>query len=99
MHTVSHWVGFWELARANNGGFVMCFNLILRGLFIIRSFHSLPLVFPWCILTIYLFMLPEVSYWLTSAPEEDFISVHILAVGDSTEAFVKKFGYDLDKEK
>ncbi|KAG0145445.1 hypothetical protein CROQUDRAFT_93806 [Cronartium quercuum f. sp. fusiforme G11] len=41
---------------------------------------------------------PEVSYWqwhpftLTSAPEEDYISIHIRCVGDFTNAFAKALG-------
>lgn len=49
---------------------------------------------------------PEVSYWqwhpftLTSAPEEDYISVHIRVQGDFTTDLAKAFGCDLDgKEK
>ncbi|KAF2685680.1 hypothetical protein K458DRAFT_15997 [Lentithecium fluviatile CBS 122367] len=47
---------------------------------------------------------PEVSIWqyhpftLTSAPEEDYISVHIRMVGDFTKAFGKALGCDLDKK-
>ncbi|WWC67708.1 uncharacterized protein I206_101620 [Kwoniella pini CBS 10737] len=45
---------------------------------------------------------PEISYWqyhpftLTSAPEEDYISVHIRCVGDWTNAFAKALGADFD---
>ncbi|ODO03125.1 hypothetical protein I350_05970 [Cryptococcus amylolentus CBS 6273] len=45
---------------------------------------------------------PEVSYWqyhpftLTSAPEEDYISVHIRCVGDWTTAFAKSLGANFD---
>lgn len=50
---------------------------------------------------------PDVSYWqwhpftLTSAPEEDFISVNIKMVGDWTKAFGGALGCQLkeDKEK
>jgi len=48
---------------------------------------------------------PQVSYWqwhpftLTSAPEEDYISVHIRVVGDFTEALAKALGCDFNKEK
>ncbi|KAM0751200.1 NADPH oxidase B [Meredithblackwellia eburnea MCA 4105] len=44
---------------------------------------------------------PEVSYWqwhpftLTSAPEEDYISVHIRIVGDFTEALARALGCQL----
>ncbi|CAG8568609.1 3572_t:CDS:2 [Dentiscutata heterogama] len=47
---------------------------------------------------------PEVSPWewhpftLTSAPEEDYISVHIRVVGDFTEALAKKLGCDFEEE-
>ncbi|CAG8437210.1 9363_t:CDS:2 [Funneliformis caledonium] len=47
---------------------------------------------------------PEVSLWqwhpftLTSAPEEDFISVHIRVVGDFTESLSKKLGCNFDEE-
>ncbi|CAJ0854803.1 1957_t:CDS:2 [Entrophospora sp. SA101] len=47
---------------------------------------------------------PQVSlfewhpFTLTSAPEEDFISVHIRIVGDFTEAFAKKLGCDFNEE-
>ena len=45
---------------------------------------------------------PEVSYFqwhpftLTSAPEEDYISIHIRVVGDFTAAFAKSLGCDFD---
>jgi NADPH oxidase 2 len=49
---------------------------------------------------------PDVSYWqwhpftLTSAPEEDYISVHIRIVGNFTGALAKACGCDFDsKEK
>jgi NADPH oxidase len=48
---------------------------------------------------------PEISYFqwhpftLTSAPEEDYISVHIRVVGDFTTALAKAVGCDFDKEK
>ncbi|KAF3175346.1 hypothetical protein TWF106_001937 [Orbilia oligospora] len=47
---------------------------------------------------------PEVSIWqyhpftLTSAPEEDYISVHIRCVGDFTKALAKTLGCTLDKK-
>lgn len=47
---------------------------------------------------------PEVSYFqwhpftLTSAPEEDYISVHIRVVGDFTTAFSKALGCDFDSK-
>jgi len=47
---------------------------------------------------------PEVSYWqwhpftLTSAPEEDYISVHIRIVGDFTTALAKSLGCDFDSK-
>ncbi|KAH8109128.1 NADPH oxidase isoform 2 [Phellopilus nigrolimitatus] len=47
---------------------------------------------------------PEVSYFqwhpftLTSAPEEDYISVHIRVVGDFTGAFAKALGCDFDSK-
>jgi NADPH oxidase len=47
---------------------------------------------------------PEVSYWqwhpftLTSAPEEDYISVHIRVVGDFTTALSKALGCDFDSK-
>ncbi|EGG06344.1 uncharacterized protein MELLADRAFT_43541 [Melampsora larici-populina 98AG31] len=46
---------------------------------------------------------PEVSYWqwhpftLTSAPEEDYISVHIRCVGDFTTEFAEALGCDFSK--
>ncbi|TFY56237.1 hypothetical protein EVJ58_g7759 [Rhodofomes roseus] len=48
---------------------------------------------------------PEVSYFqwhpftLTSAPEEDYISVHIRMVGDFTRALAEAVGADFGKEK
>lgn len=45
---------------------------------------------------------PEVSYWqwhpftLTSAPEEDYISIHIRIVGDFTSELAKALGCDFD---
>jgi len=48
---------------------------------------------------------PEVSYFqwhpftLTSAPEEDYISVHIRVVGDFTRALSKAVGCDFESEK
>lgn len=48
---------------------------------------------------------PEVSYFqwhpftLTSAPEEDYISVHIRIVGDFTGALAKSLGCDFDSDK
>lgn len=48
---------------------------------------------------------PEVSYWqwhpftLTSAPEEDYISVHIRIVGDFTSALAKALGCDFDSKE
>lgn len=47
---------------------------------------------------------PEVSYWqwhpftLTSAPEEDYISVHIRIVGDFTSTLAKALGCDFDSK-
>ncbi|KIM24310.1 hypothetical protein M408DRAFT_11066 [Serendipita vermifera MAFF 305830] len=47
---------------------------------------------------------PEVSYWqwhpftLTSAPEEDYISVHIRIVGDFTSSLAKALGCDFDSK-
>ena len=47
---------------------------------------------------------PEVSLWqyhpftLTSAPEEDYISVHIRMVGDFTKSFGRALGCDLDRK-
>lgn len=47
---------------------------------------------------------PEVSIWqyhpftLTSAPEEDYISVHVRMVGDFTRALGKALGCNLDKK-
>ncbi|RPA98828.1 hypothetical protein L873DRAFT_1789958 [Choiromyces venosus 120613-1] len=46
---------------------------------------------------------PEVSIWqyhpftLTSAPEEDYISVHVRMVGNFTKALGKTLGCDIDK--
>ncbi len=46
---------------------------------------------------------PEVSIWqyhpftLTSAPEEDYISVHVRAVGDFTKALAKALGCNFDR--
>ncbi len=46
---------------------------------------------------------PEVSYWqwhpftLTSAPEEDYISVHIRIVGDFTTSLAEALGCDLGR--
>jgi NADPH oxidase 2 len=48
---------------------------------------------------------PEISYFqwhpftLTSAPEEDYISVHIRVTGDFTSALAKAVGCDFDKDK
>ncbi|KAJ7062107.1 NADPH oxidase [Mycena amicta] len=48
---------------------------------------------------------PELSYFqwhpftLTSAPEEDYISVHIRVVGDFTRALAKSVGCDFDAAK
>lgn len=48
---------------------------------------------------------PEVSYFqwhpftLTSAPEEDYISVHIRVCGDFTNALAKAVGCDFGKDK
>jgi len=48
---------------------------------------------------------PEISYFqwhpftLTSAPEEDYISVHIRVVGDFTSELAKAVGCDFDKGK
>ncbi|KAF3912861.1 hypothetical protein AA313_de0204806 [Arthrobotrys entomopaga] len=48
---------------------------------------------------------PEVSIWqyhpftLTSAPEEDYISVHIRVVGDFTKALAKTLGCTLDRKE
>lgn len=47
---------------------------------------------------------PEVSYFqyhpftLTSAPEEDYISVHIRCAGDWTTAFAKVLGANVDEK-
>jgi NADPH oxidase 2 len=51
------------------------------------------------------FCCPEVSVWqyhpftLTSAPEENHISIHIRMVGDFTKAVGKVLGCDIDKPK
>lgn len=37
-------------------------------------------------------------FTLTSAPEEDYISVHIRCVGDFTKAFAKALGCDFEKK-
>ncbi|KAG6824195.1 hypothetical protein H0H93_002452, partial [Arthromyces matolae] len=48
---------------------------------------------------------PEVSYFqwhpftLTSAPEEDYISVHIRVVGDFTKALAKSVGCDFETKE
>lgn len=48
---------------------------------------------------------PEISYFqwhpftLTSAPEEDYISVHIRVVGDFTSALAKAVGCDFDSKQ
>ncbi|KAF8218117.1 ferric reductase NAD binding domain-containing protein [Mycena galopus ATCC 62051] len=48
---------------------------------------------------------PEISYFqwhpftLTSAPEEDYISVHIRVVGDFTRALAKSVGCDFDSAR
>ncbi|CAL1709755.1 unnamed protein product [Somion occarium] len=48
---------------------------------------------------------PEISYFqwhpftLTSAPEEDYISIHIRVVGDFTGALAKAVGCDFDRQK
>ncbi|EJT75990.1 cytochrome b-245 heavy chain subunit beta [Gaeumannomyces tritici R3-111a-1] len=50
------------------------------------------------------FCCPEVSVWqyhpftLTSAPEEDYISIHMRVVGDFTRAVSKALGCDWDKK-
>jgi len=47
---------------------------------------------------------PEISFWqwhpftLTSAPEEDYISVHIRVVGDFTQAIAEALGCDLSSK-
>jgi len=47
---------------------------------------------------------PEISYFqwhpftLTSAPEEDYLSVHIRIVGDFTDALAKACGCDFDSK-
>jgi NADPH oxidase len=51
------------------------------------------------------FCCPEVSIWqyhpftLTSAPEEDYISIHMRMVGDFTKAVGRTLGCDIDKKK
>ncbi|POS85983.1 Riboflavin synthase [Erysiphe pulchra] len=51
------------------------------------------------------FCCPEVSVWqyhpftLTSAPEEDYISIHIRMVGDFTKAVGRTLGCQLDKSE
>jgi NADPH oxidase 2 len=48
---------------------------------------------------------PEISLWqyhpftLTSAPEEDYVSVHIRCVGDFTIALANKLGCEFEKPK
>lgn len=48
---------------------------------------------------------PEISVWqyhpftLTSAPEEDYISVHMRMAGNFTKAFAKTLGCDFDRSK
>lgn len=48
---------------------------------------------------------PEISLWqyhpftLTSAPEEEYVSVHIRCVGDFTTALATKLGCDFSKGK
>lgn len=48
---------------------------------------------------------PEISLWqyhpftLTSAPEEEYVSVHIRCVGDFTTALAQKLGCDFSKPK
>lgn len=50
------------------------------------------------------FCCPEVSLWqyhpftLTSAPEEDYISIHMRVVGDFTKAVSKELGCEWDKK-
>ena len=50
------------------------------------------------------FCCPEVSIWqyhpftLTSAPEEDYISVHIRCVGNFTKQLAKTLGCNFDKK-
>lgn len=50
------------------------------------------------------FSCPEVSVWeyhpftLTSAPEEDYISIHVRMVGDYTRALAKALGCDWDSK-
>lgn len=50
-----------------------------------------------CLLSICLPVLLLLSF--SSAPEEDYISVHIRVVGDFTAALAKAVGCDLDNEK
>jgi len=38
-------------------------------------------------------------FTLTSAPEEDYISVHIRCVGDFTNELAKKLGCDFEKKE
>ncbi|KAG9249183.1 ferric reductase NAD binding domain-containing protein [Calycina marina] len=51
------------------------------------------------------FCCPEVSVWqyhpftLTSAPEEDYISIHMRMVGDFTKAVGKTLGCEIDRPK
>ncbi|KAI1004612.1 Superoxide-generating NADPH oxidase heavy chain subunit A [Podosphaera aphanis] len=51
------------------------------------------------------FCCPEISVWqyhpftLTSAPEEDYISIHIRMVGDFTRAVGRALGCEIDKPK
>jgi len=46
---------------------------------------------------------PEISLWqyhpftLTSAPEEEYISIHVRCIGDFTNALARKLGCDFDK--
>jgi len=48
---------------------------------------------------------PEISLWqyhpftLTSAPEEEYISVHIRCAGDFTNVLAKKLGCDFEKNE
>ncbi|CAG8794806.1 3536_t:CDS:1, partial [Racocetra persica] len=208
LHTVSHWINFYELSKANNGGIIMWFQLnfatgpgatgyvmlicllvmvvtategnrrnhfnrfwYLHHLFIFFfgawSFHgafcmikpdrppycdniaafwkywiasgviyvgerilreirahqktriSKVIMHPSCVVEVqikkdsivtkvgqYIYLCcPEISYWewhpftLTSAPEEDYVSVHIRVVGDFTEAFAKTLGCNFDEER
>lgn len=47
---------------------------------------------------------PEISVWqyhpftLTSAPEEDYISIHVRCVGNFTRALAKSLGCDFDRK-